>query len=69
MAMHLFEFMFGVIQSCASVTLQYLGDKVSEKVKTKVIEMLYSWTVSLPDEAKICEAYQMLKSQGETPTM
>lgn len=27
--------------------------------------MLYAWTVSLPDEAKICEAYQMLKSQGE----
>uniref|UniRef100_A0A7N6BDX0 Golgi associated, gamma adaptin ear containing, ARF binding protein 3a n=1 Tax=Anabas testudineus TaxID=64144 RepID=A0A7N6BDX0_ANATE len=45
------------------VSPKYLGDKVSEKVKTKVIEMLYSWTVSLP-EAKICEAYQMLKSQG-----
>uniref|UniRef100_A0A4W6FRT4 Golgi associated, gamma adaptin ear containing, ARF binding protein 3a n=1 Tax=Lates calcarifer TaxID=8187 RepID=A0A4W6FRT4_LATCA len=44
--------------------LTYLGDKVSEKVKSKVIEMLYSWTVSLPEEAKICEAYQMLKSQG-----
>lgn len=41
---------------------------MSEKVKTKVIEVLYSWTVSLPDEAKICEAYQMLKSQGETTT-
>ena len=47
---------------------KYLGDKVSERVKTKVIEMLYSWTVSLPDEAKISEAYEMLKSQGETPT-
>ncbi|KAG7239252.1 hypothetical protein INR49_029393 [Caranx melampygus] len=46
------------------VSPKYLGDKVSEKVKTKVIQMLYSWTVSLPDEAKICEAYQMLKSQG-----
>uniref|UniRef100_A0A8C4GGQ2 Golgi associated, gamma adaptin ear containing, ARF binding protein 3a n=1 Tax=Dicentrarchus labrax TaxID=13489 RepID=A0A8C4GGQ2_DICLA len=44
--------------------LTYLGDKVSERVKIKVIEMLYSWTVSLPDETKICEAYQMLKSQG-----
>lgn len=39
---------------------------MSERVKTKVIEMLYSWTLSLPDEAKICEAYHMLKSQGET---
>ncbi|XP_069553330.1 ADP-ribosylation factor-binding protein GGA3a [Brachyistius frenatus] len=46
------------------VSPKYLGDKVSEKVKTKVIELLYSWTVFLPDEAKICEAYQMLKSQG-----
>ncbi|XP_008276700.1 ADP-ribosylation factor-binding protein GGA3a [Stegastes partitus] len=46
------------------VSPKYLGDKVSEKVKKKVIELLYSWTVSLPDEAKICEAYQMLKSQG-----
>nr|XP_019940079.1 PREDICTED: ADP-ribosylation factor-binding protein GGA3-like [Paralichthys olivaceus] len=46
------------------VSPKYLGDKVSEKVKSKVIELLYSWTVSLPDEAKICEAYQMLKSQG-----
>lgn len=46
------------------VSPKYLGDKVSEKVKKKVIEMLYSWTVSLPDEAKISEAYHMLKSQG-----
>lgn len=48
-----------------SAVFQYLGDKVSERVKTKVIEMLYSWTLSLPDEAKIHEAYRMLKSQGE----
>uniref|UniRef100_A0A8C6MAD0 Golgi associated, gamma adaptin ear containing, ARF binding protein 3 n=1 Tax=Nothobranchius furzeri TaxID=105023 RepID=A0A8C6MAD0_NOTFU len=48
----------------AMQALTYLGDRVSEKVKMKVIEMLYTWTVSLPDEAKICEAYQMLKSQG-----
>ncbi|XP_068583496.1 ADP-ribosylation factor-binding protein GGA3a [Cebidichthys violaceus] len=46
------------------VSPKYLGDKVSEGVKTKVIEMLFSWTVSLPDEAKIFEAYEMLKSQG-----
>lgn len=41
---------------------------MSEQVKKKVIEMLYSWTVSLPDETKIAEAYQMLKLQGETYT-
>lgn len=34
-------------------------------VKVKVLEMMYSWTVKLPDEAKIAEAYQMLKKQGE----
>ena len=64
--MFMFELMFSVIPRGTSLIFQYLGDKVSEKVKSKVIEMLYSWTVSLPDEAKICEAYQMLKSQGET---
>lgn len=46
------------------VSPKYLGDQVSDTVKSKVIEMLYSWTVSLPNEAKICEAYQMLKTQG-----
>uniref|UniRef100_A0A8C4Z2A2 Golgi associated, gamma adaptin ear containing, ARF binding protein 3a n=1 Tax=Gadus morhua TaxID=8049 RepID=A0A8C4Z2A2_GADMO len=46
------------------VSPKYFGDRISEKVKNKVIEILYSWTVSLPDEAKISEAYQMLKKQG-----
>uniref|UniRef100_A0A8C2IQB2 Golgi associated, gamma adaptin ear containing, ARF binding protein 3a n=1 Tax=Cyprinus carpio TaxID=7962 RepID=A0A8C2IQB2_CYPCA len=46
------------------VSPKYLGDRVSERVKTKVIELLYSWSVALPDEAKIIEAYQMLKKQG-----
>ncbi len=48
--------------------LQYLGDKVSERVKTKVIELLYSWSVALPDEGKIIEAYHMLKKQGSFTT-
>ncbi|CAL8328760.1 unnamed protein product [Lota lota] len=46
------------------VSPKYFGDRISEKVKNKVIEILYSWTVSLPDETKISEAYQMLKKQG-----
>ncbi|KAJ8264069.1 hypothetical protein GJAV_G00144740 [Gymnothorax javanicus] len=50
------------------VSPKYLGDRVSEKVKTKVIEMLFSWAVALPDEAKISEAYQMLKRQGIVTT-
>uniref|UniRef100_A0A4X2L030 Golgi associated, gamma adaptin ear containing, ARF binding protein 3 n=1 Tax=Vombatus ursinus TaxID=29139 RepID=A0A4X2L030_VOMUR len=44
--------------------LTYLGDRISEKVKAKVIELLYSWTVALPEESKIKDAYQMLKRQG-----
>uniref|UniRef100_A0A671RNN4 ADP-ribosylation factor-binding protein GGA3-like n=1 Tax=Sinocyclocheilus anshuiensis TaxID=1608454 RepID=A0A671RNN4_9TELE len=46
------------------VSPKYMGDSVSEKVKNKIIEMLYSWTVAFPDEAKIADAYQTLKRQG-----
>ncbi|XP_037057111.1 ADP-ribosylation factor-binding protein GGA3 isoform X4 [Peromyscus leucopus] len=46
------------------VSPKYLGDRVSEKVKTKVIELLFSWTLALPEEAKIRDAYHMLKRQG-----
>uniref|UniRef100_UPI00398F1973 ADP-ribosylation factor-binding protein GGA1-like n=1 Tax=Pristiophorus japonicus TaxID=55135 RepID=UPI00398F1973 len=43
---------------------KYLGLWSSEQVKTKLIEMLYSWTLWLPNEIKIRDAYQMLKKQG-----
>ncbi|XP_014644732.1 PREDICTED: ADP-ribosylation factor-binding protein GGA3 isoform X2 [Ceratotherium simum simum] len=46
------------------VSPKYLGDRVSEKVKTKVIELLYSWTLALPEESKVKDAYHMLKRQG-----
>ncbi|KAM9672986.1 ADP-ribosylation factor-binding protein GGA1 isoform 2-T2 [Trichechus inunguis] len=46
------------------VSPKYLGSRTSEKVKSKVLELLYSWTVGLPEEVKIAEAYQMLKKQG-----
>ncbi|KAM7009000.1 ADP-ribosylation factor-binding protein GGA1-like isoform 2-T2 [Tautogolabrus adspersus] len=46
------------------VSPKYLGTRAPEPVKKKVLEMVYSWTVSLPDETKIAEAYQMLKKQG-----
>ena len=42
-------------------SLKYLGSRTSEKVKNKILELLYSWTVGLPEEVKIAEAYQMLK--------
>ncbi|XP_043090961.1 ADP-ribosylation factor-binding protein GGA3 isoform X2 [Puntigrus tetrazona] len=46
------------------VSPKYMGDSVSDKVKNKIIEMLYSWTVAFPNEAKIADAYQTLKRQG-----
>uniref|UniRef100_A0A8C2JT64 Golgi associated, gamma adaptin ear containing, ARF binding protein 3b n=1 Tax=Cyprinus carpio TaxID=7962 RepID=A0A8C2JT64_CYPCA len=46
------------------VSPKYMGDSVSDKVKNKIIEMLYSWTVVFPNEAKIADAYQTLKRQG-----
>ncbi|UJR10896.1 hypothetical protein I4U23_015084 [Adineta vaga] len=46
------------------VSPKYLGNHTSEKVKKKVIELLYSWTQSLPSEVKVNEAYQMLKRQS-----
>uniref|UniRef100_A0A671XDY1 Golgi associated, gamma adaptin ear containing, ARF binding protein 3 n=1 Tax=Sparus aurata TaxID=8175 RepID=A0A671XDY1_SPAAU len=44
--------------------LTYMGDSAPEKVKLKIVEMMYSWTVAFPNEVKIGEAYQTLKRQG-----
>ncbi|NXI11602.1 GGA1 protein, partial [Irena cyanogastra] len=46
------------------VSPKYLGSRTSEKVKSKILELMYSWTLGLPHEVKIAEAYQMLKKQG-----
>ncbi|XP_067089276.1 ADP-ribosylation factor-binding protein GGA1-like [Osmerus mordax] len=46
------------------VSPKYLGSRSPEPVKKKVLELIYSWTLSLPDETKIADAYQMLKKQG-----
>nr|XP_036316019.1 ADP-ribosylation factor-binding protein GGA2 isoform X2 [Pipistrellus kuhlii] len=43
---------------------KYLGSWTTEKVKGRVIEILYSWTVWFPEDIKIRDAYQMLKKQG-----
>ncbi|XP_042746067.1 ADP-ribosylation factor-binding protein GGA1 isoform X2 [Lagopus leucura] len=43
---------------------EYLGSRTPEKVKSKILELMYSWTLGLPHEVKILEAYQMLKKQG-----
>ncbi|XP_044296972.1 ADP-ribosylation factor-binding protein GGA1 isoform X1 [Varanus komodoensis] len=46
------------------VSPKYLGNRTPEKVKSKILELMYSWTLGLPHEVKITEAYQMLKKQG-----
>ncbi|XP_076001442.1 LOW QUALITY PROTEIN: ADP-ribosylation factor-binding protein GGA1-like [Genypterus blacodes] len=46
------------------VSPKYLGSRAPEPVKKKVLEMMYSWMLGLPDEIKIADAYQMLKKQG-----
>ncbi|NXJ68529.1 GGA1 protein, partial [Rostratula benghalensis] len=46
------------------VSPKYLGSRTPEKVKSKILELMYSWTQGLPHEVKISEAYQMLKKQG-----
>ncbi|NXU60562.1 GGA1 protein, partial [Horornis vulcanius] len=46
------------------VSPKYLGSRTSEKVKSKILELMYSWTLGLPHEVKVSEAYQMLKKQG-----
>ncbi|KAM3865043.1 ADP-ribosylation factor-binding protein GGA1 [Diretmus argenteus] len=46
------------------VSPKYLGSRAPEPVKKKVLEIMYSWVVGLPEETKIADAYQMLKKQG-----
>uniref|UniRef100_H0UZ16 Golgi associated, gamma adaptin ear containing, ARF binding protein 2 n=1 Tax=Cavia porcellus TaxID=10141 RepID=H0UZ16_CAVPO len=43
---------------------KYLGAWATEKVKGRIAEILYSWTVWFPEDIKIRDAYQMLKKQG-----
>lgn len=45
--------------------LQYLGTCTPQKVKDRVTEVLYGWTLWLKEEPKIQEAYNMLKKQGD----
>ncbi|KAM6055044.1 ADP-ribosylation factor-binding protein GGA2 isoform 2-T2 [Chlamydotis macqueenii] len=43
---------------------KFYGTWSSEKVKSRVTEVIFSWTVWFPQEVKIRDAYQMLKKQG-----
>ncbi|XP_061568797.1 ADP-ribosylation factor-binding protein GGA3 isoform X2 [Cololabis saira] len=46
------------------VSPKYVGNSTPEKVKRKILEMLYSWTIAFPKETKINEAYQALRKEG-----
>ncbi|BES97758.1 GAT domain [Nesidiocoris tenuis] len=46
------------------VSPKYLGAHTPESVRRRVLELMYSWTLFYPKEAKIKEAYEMLKKQG-----
>ncbi|XP_053936720.1 ADP-ribosylation factor-binding protein GGA2 [Cuculus canorus] len=46
------------------LSAKYYGTWSSEKVKSRVTEVIFSWTVWFPQEVKIRDAYQMLKKQG-----
>jgi len=46
------------------VSPKYAGTRTPEHIKQKVVELLFTWTREIPEERKIVEAYEMLKSQG-----
>jgi len=46
------------------VSPKYAGTRTPEHIKQKVVELLFTWTKEIPEEKKIVEAYEMLKSQG-----
>ncbi|XP_018538023.1 ADP-ribosylation factor-binding protein GGA2 [Lates calcarifer] len=46
------------------LTPKYFGAWTPQKVKDRVTEVFYGWTLWLKDEPKIQEAYSMLKKQG-----
>ncbi len=43
---------------------QYLAHRSSPKVKQRVIELMFFWSLEIKEMPKIFEAYQMLKKQG-----
>ncbi|KAH0631717.1 hypothetical protein JD844_019467 [Phrynosoma platyrhinos] len=56
-----FRFLNGLIKVLSP---KYLGEWSTERVKSRIIEILFSWTVWFPQEVKIRDAYQMLKKQA-----
>ncbi|KAI3386219.1 hypothetical protein SNEBB_000626 [Seison nebaliae] len=54
-----FKFLNEIIRM---ISPKFLGNRTTAKVQTKCIELLYSWTIYLPHESKISEAYNALKN-------
>lgn len=52
------------VTDLADLSEQYFGAWTPQKVKDRVTEVLYGWTLWLKEETKIQEAYSMLKKQG-----
>lgn len=52
------------VTNLADLSEQYFGAWTPQKVKDRVTEVLYGWTLWLKEETKIQEAYSMLKKQG-----
>lgn len=52
------------------VSPKYQAHRTPNQVKQKILDIMYTWTIDLKSEAKVLEAYDMLKKQGvikETP--
>lgn len=47
-----------------TISPKYLGNRTSLKVKEKIIELMFKWSMEIKQEIKIFEAYQILKTQG-----
>ncbi|XP_067137144.1 ADP-ribosylation factor-binding protein GGA1-like [Centruroides vittatus] len=47
-----------------TISPKYLGNRTSHKVKEKIIELMFKWSMEIKKETKIFDAYQMLKTQG-----
>ncbi|XP_062999261.1 ADP-ribosylation factor-binding protein GGA2 isoform X6 [Elgaria multicarinata webbii] len=56
-----FRFLNGLIKVLSP---KYLGEWSTDRVKSRIVEVMFSWTVWFPQEVKIRDAYQMLKKQG-----
>lgn len=46
------------------VSKQHDGNKTPKEIQTKILDIMFTWITKYPNESKIKEAYDMLKTQG-----